>query len=195
MRPGGIGPAEGRVDHAGVVQEPGVDGAEGQRRLHRGVGLVGATGRQQRPGVCVVAVDVLAALELRAGERHRPIRIQPVIGQIERERAVVDAGRLAGELGDRLDRVVVGGRELRVTGRGTERVEIAAPGQELGLRDDRDGRAELLDRGIEVAIGGGAARARPECARNEFLSTASASAYAFSAPARSPVEMRTSASW
>ncbi len=39
-------------------------------------------------------------------------------------------------------------------GLSAERVQVAASGEELGLRHDRDGGAELGDRAVEIAVGG-----------------------------------------
>ena len=101
---------------------------------------------------------ILARRELTLGERDGPAGLLPLVGEEEGQGPVVDRSGGARQLRDRLDRRVVVGGPGGVARGGPDRVEIAAPGQEVRERHGGDRRRQLVDGLVQVALGGGDAR-------------------------------------
>ena len=141
---------EGELDHAEVVQQLRVLRAEGHRLLCGRQRLRGLAVVVEGPCNGVVAVDVLARLELRGGDLDRVSGIAMVRCLKQRDLPIEDLRLDLVELRDEIDRLVLLLGACLVA---LDRVQIAQIGQELGLRDDRDRSPIEPDGTVGVAPG------------------------------------------
>src|SRR4051794_35423936 len=95
LRRRGVALPERTVDDRRVVEEHRVLRAECERAAHRFPRLTIALARVQRPGERVVAIDVLARLQLLLGLREHLAHTPAMIQQEETPLAMI-CGRLPG---------------------------------------------------------------------------------------------------
>ena len=127
-----------------MVQQLRVPGPQRQCLRHLRPGLVGAAVREERPGEGIVAVDVLAGDELGLREPQGTSRVLASGRQVERQRAVVDPGRLAGELADGQHGPPILAFAAVVAGRATQLVDVGTPCHVLRGGDHGDRRVEVV---------------------------------------------------
>ena len=152
--------ADGKLDHAEVVEQLGVLRPEGHGLLRGCQRLRGLTVVEQGPRVGVVPVDVLARLELGAGDLDR-VRGVAMVRRLEQgDLPVEHLGLDLVELHDEIDRLVL---LLGVRLVALDRVQVAQVGQELRLRDDRDRVLIEPDGTVRVAPGECDAAAARQC--------------------------------